>query len=359
MESPLRLGGYVRVSRIGDRDERLLSPKLQRNRIDAWAKAGGHRVVDLREDLDVSGGRSDRENLLALVERIEAGELDGLIVATLDRFGRSLAHAIELIERIDKAGGRFVSVADGFDTRTEYGRLALHIMLSVADFELRRFKRQWRETVEHKIREGHHPGPVPLFGYERASSGRLAPEPTTAPIVTELFNRYANGETLSALARDLNDRGVVTQRNRRVTRRFLHKILVNPAYLGQARSGELVQPDAHPALIDATTFARCQMFKPRPGRTGPPAALAGLVRCQGCRYAMAPVMREGSATAAASATSRDASAPPLPSSPRKNCSESYVRTWSLDWATCTPPLRESRAASTRYKRRAMRRTRRS
>ncbi len=125
----MRFGGYVRVSKVGGRaGDRFLSPKLQHERIQGWCDANGHELAVLVEDLDVSGGRDDRDQLLTLVERVERGHLQGLVVATLDRFGRSLPFAIALIDRIDKAGGQFVSVADGLDTRTPYGRLALNII---------------------------------------------------------------------------------------------------------------------------------------------------------------------------------------------------------------------------------------
>jgi site-specific DNA recombinase len=119
--SSLRFGGYVRVSRVGGREgDSFLSPTLQRERLQAWCEVQGHDLVSIAEDLDVSGASTSREQLEALVEAIEAGRLDGVVVATLDRFGRSLPYAIALIDRINRAGGHFVSVADGFDTRTPY-----------------------------------------------------------------------------------------------------------------------------------------------------------------------------------------------------------------------------------------------
>lgn len=288
------VGGYVRVSRVGGRSgEKFLSPTLQRERIAGWCTTHGHTLSVVVEDLDVSGGATDRDRLEALVERIERGDLGGLVVATLDRFGRSLPYAIALIDRIDRAGGQFVSVSDGFDTRTPYGRLALNVMLSVAQFELERVRAQWQTIVHRQIADGRHPGPTPPFGYERGPDGRLAPD-RAAPLVAELFERVAAGESISPIARDWNTRAITTQRGGQITRRLLSSILTNRAYLGEARAGALVNPGAHPPLVDERTWRAVQSgTRPRPGRTGGRALLAGLVRCQGCRYAMAPVMRLG------------------------------------------------------------------
>src|SRR4051794_27481587 len=99
----MRVGGYIRVSHVGRRDpDRFLSPTLQRERIATWCAANGHELITVREDIDVSGGRKDRANLLDLVEAVESGRLQIIVVASLDRFGRSLVDAITLMERIDR-----------------------------------------------------------------------------------------------------------------------------------------------------------------------------------------------------------------------------------------------------------------
>jgi hypothetical protein len=65
-------------------------------------------------------------------------------------------------------------------------------------------------------------------------------------------------------------------------------------YLGEARYGTLVREGAHRELIDERTFGLVQRITTaRPARNGEPAVLAGLIRCQGCRYAMAPMHKEG------------------------------------------------------------------
>jgi DNA invertase Pin-like site-specific DNA recombinase len=289
----MRFGGYIRVSRVAGRTgDRFLSPTLQREKIEGWCQTHGHQLAVVKDDLDVSGAREDRERLMGLVEEIEAGQLDGLVVATLDRFGRSLPFAIALIDRIDRAGGQFVSVADGLDTKTPYGRLALNIMLSIAQFELERIKAQWRSIVERQIREGRHPGATPPFGYERDDAGRLIPG-KNAPVVQEVFTRVAAGESISPIARDLTARGIRTQRGGRIARGVLHHVLGNRVYLGEARAGDLLNHSAHKPLVDEATFRAAQISRPKPPRTGVRAVLAGMIRCQGCRYAMAPVMRSG------------------------------------------------------------------
>src|SRR4051812_11147063 len=110
-----RLEGYVRVSSTRGRSgPSFISPALQRERLEAWCGLYDARLVAVHEELDESGGRADRPLLMTAIERVEAGLSDGIIVARLDRFGRSLRDALEHIDRIQAAGGRFVSVQDHF-----------------------------------------------------------------------------------------------------------------------------------------------------------------------------------------------------------------------------------------------------
>jgi DNA invertase Pin-like site-specific DNA recombinase len=88
------------------------------------------------EELDESGGRADRPLLEETIARVERGDLQGVVVAYLSCFGRSLAHGMSAVERITEAGGTVVSVQDGVDFSTDAGRLVLRFLLSVAEWEL-------------------------------------------------------------------------------------------------------------------------------------------------------------------------------------------------------------------------------
>ncbi len=95
------IDGYVRVSRIGGRSgERFISPTYQRQQIEGWARLHGALIGQVFEELDESGGRADRPLLKEAVARVESGESNGIVVAKLDRFGRSLTHGLAAIERI-------------------------------------------------------------------------------------------------------------------------------------------------------------------------------------------------------------------------------------------------------------------
>jgi site-specific DNA recombinase len=290
------IDGYVRVSRVAGRTgASFISPVLQREQIEGWCGLHGYDVGVIHEELDESGGRADRPKLQRAIERVEAGESEGLVVAKLDRFGRSLLDSLTAIERIQRAGGRFASVADGFDLGTETGRLVVRIMLSLAEFELERYRSQFALARQRAVARGVHPSPVPPVGYRRRSDGVLGSDPSGGPIIRELFERASAGAAWAELARWLESEGLSTAYgNPRWTGRAVKEVVRNRVYLGEARHGEFVKRGAHPKLTDELTFVRAQ----RPGRlTGvrrhAPALLTGLIRCAGCRHAMQPEWRRG------------------------------------------------------------------
>ena len=82
---------------------------------------------------------------------------DVLVVWRLDRLGRNLRHLILLLDDLQAIGVGFVSLAEGIDATTSAGRLQLHILGAIAEFErsrviervqagLQRAKRQGRKT---------------------------------------------------------------------------------------------------------------------------------------------------------------------------------------------------------------------
>ena len=106
----------VRVSEQGDReDENFHSPKAQLAKAKLWSEDQGNRVVDAFEEIDVSGKLplAKRPGLLKAIELVEAGAADHIVVAYFDRLVRSLNVQLEVIERVEHAGGEIYAIDHG------------------------------------------------------------------------------------------------------------------------------------------------------------------------------------------------------------------------------------------------------
>src|SRR5262245_50794267 len=110
--------GYGRVSRVGGRDERLRSPELMTNLMSGFAAAEGLELAEVVIELDRSGNKTDESaELERLVQLVETGELDGILVPKLDRLSRLKARQrLELVERIGDE--RLLSATESNDVST-------------------------------------------------------------------------------------------------------------------------------------------------------------------------------------------------------------------------------------------------
>src|ERR1700679_2733495 len=101
----LHLDAYIRVSKVAGRSgESFISPDVQRERIESWAKAHGHVLSWHEPELDVSGGTMNRPVFDLIMERVRAGQTNGVIVAKLDRFARTLVGALSILEEFERQG---------------------------------------------------------------------------------------------------------------------------------------------------------------------------------------------------------------------------------------------------------------
>lgn len=113
--------GYTRVSTA---DQTLA---LQR---DALTAAGCEKIF---ADEGVSGSITARRGLDRALAVLAPG--DTLVVWKLDRLGRSLSHLVALIAELGQRDINFCSLSDPIDTASAGGRLVLHMMGALAEFE--------------------------------------------------------------------------------------------------------------------------------------------------------------------------------------------------------------------------------
>lgn len=126
--------GYARVSTTGQ----ALSAQIDQ------LKAAGCTTI-FQET--VSGARSDRPQLDRAVASLTQDE--ALVVTRLDRLARSTRDLLNIIARIEAAGGRFKSTADGWaDTTTPTGRLLLTLLGGLSEFE--------RSLIKDRTTEGRN-----------------------------------------------------------------------------------------------------------------------------------------------------------------------------------------------------------
>lgn len=94
----------------------------------------------------VSGAKDRRPALDQLLADARRRRFDVLVCWRLDRLGRSLKHLITLLDELQALGVAFVSLAEGIDATTPAGKLQMHILGAIAEFE--------RGRIQERVRAG-------------------------------------------------------------------------------------------------------------------------------------------------------------------------------------------------------------
>src|SRR6516225_7034830 len=175
----------VRVSETGDReDEHFHSPEVQIEAAMRWARERGERLVAAPiPEIDVSGKLplSKRPGLLAAIEMIEAGHADQLVVAYFDRLVRSLKVQLEVIERVERAGGEIFALDHGKRTNgTAAQRLSTNMLGSVFQYFAEITGEKVTAAQARAVARGVYPHPRVPVGYVRGENGVLVVEPAAA-----------------------------------------------------------------------------------------------------------------------------------------------------------------------------------
>ena len=136
----MRAAIYARVSTLDQEPENQLQ-ELRR-----YAEARGWSSITEFVDHGISGSKDRRPALDRLLLEARRRKFDALIVWRLDRLGRNLRHLVTTLEDLQALRVSFVSLNEGIDFGTPAGRLQLHILAALAEFE--------RARISERVRAG-------------------------------------------------------------------------------------------------------------------------------------------------------------------------------------------------------------
>jgi DNA invertase Pin-like site-specific DNA recombinase len=292
----MRAVGIIRVSKVAGREgESFASPSVQRQRIESVCKANGWELTKILEEMDVSGGKAltQRPGLSGALELVESRKADIVVAAYFDRLFRSLSTQAEVLERLERAGGRVWSVDMGEVSNATAGQWLTGTLIgAISEYYRRQTGEKLREAAVRAAARGVYAGKIPL-GYVKGTDGRLEPDPALGPVIGQLFEQRAAGASLRDLCKILREHGVERWPGP------VSSLLRSRVYLGEVKYGKTVTTDAHPALVSPDVWRRAQLRQGTAGRKPKaPRLLARLqvLRCSGCGRPMALATGDGSSS---------------------------------------------------------------
>ncbi len=289
-----RAVAYVREST--EEQGQGFSPDAQRQAIRKFAAENGLALVgeycDFHSGWRDADGRADFQRLIA-----DAAErrFDCVLVYHTSRFARNQVEARRYKQMLrERLGIKVMSVTQpmGDDPADPSAFLSESIHEMFDEYYSVSLSFWTRTGLREKARQGHLVGALP-WGYCRDDGSRVAvPDPERAPLVRELFERYAGGhESDRSLAAWLNARGARSARGRPFSKDSVRELLLNSAYCGYVgglRSKDRSIRGLHEAIVSEGLFDRVQevrTWRARVLKPGPPSEdylLRKLLHCERC-----------------------------------------------------------------------------
>lgn len=304
MEKLLRAAAYVRVSTD---DQTEYSPDAQLKAIKEFCRRNNYLLLD--EHVYVEEGKSGRtatkrpefQKMIGAAKSKEK-PFDLIIVHKFDRFARSREDSVvykALLKR--EYNIRVVSVAENIED-DKFSVILEAMLEAMAEYYSINLAEEVKKGMTEKAQRGE-PLTIAPFGYVMDDK-KLIPHPEQADVVKEIFQSFTEGRPMMAIAKDLNARGIRTNRGNGIELRTVEYILRNPVYTGKIRwtpTGKtrrnydnpesLIIQGSHEPLISEDVFSRAyellmankrQWRKYSKVQSSASHWLVGLVRCDSC-----------------------------------------------------------------------------
>ena len=208
-----RVGLYVRISEQ-DR-QKLTKAQLSKsieNQIAMLKDEAKERewiIQDIYCDEDISGADQTRPEFNRMLKDCESGKINIVLCKSQDRFARDM----EIIEKyihnkFIEWGVRFVTVVDHADTNIKENKKNRQITGLTSEWYLEDLSNNIKLTFNNKRKRGDYVASFAPYGYNKQrdlkNAIHLVIDPIASNVVKRIFDEYNNGESLRAIARNLN-----------------------------------------------------------------------------------------------------------------------------------------------------------
>jgi len=222
----------------------------------AYAEKNEYNIIGEYIDRALTGTKDARPDFQRMIRDAEKGQFQVVIVWKLDRFARNRYDSAIYKARLKKYGVRVVSVMEAITDSPE-GIILEGLLESMAEYYSANLSENVRRGQKESVTKGWYLGGHPPYGY-RVQDHRLVASDKEAPVAREIFRRYAAGESLAAVAADLNARGLRTRSGAIFRASSFDSMVKNSAYVGRLQYGGQEIAGCADALIDEDTFSRAQ-----------------------------------------------------------------------------------------------------
>lgn len=198
---------YVRVSTAGQAAEGI-SLEAQEAKARAYCESAGMDVAAVYADAGLSGkSMKHRPGLLAALDHV--CKIKAAFVSySLSRVARSTRDAMDIADRLDKAGADLVSLSEAIDTRSAAGKMVFRMLAVLAEFERDLTAERTALALAHKRASGFKTGGNVPFGFRAGSDGKLTPHAEEQEVIALVRSLHGSGYSLRQIGAELQRRGI-------------------------------------------------------------------------------------------------------------------------------------------------------
>lgn len=201
--------GYTRVS-TNKQSEKGYSMKSQKIQIEDFCKRNDLILVGVLTDGGVSGSNNKQStNYQKIMNMVETGEIDGVVVYTISRFGRSLIDSVNSVSVMDDNDVALYTIKENINTGSKEGRLQFNLLSSLAEYERERIRENIKDVLQMKKARGEKfcRG---IFGL-RVVKGVYVKDADEMRVKRRIRLLYNKDYSLRAICKILNEDGITTK----------------------------------------------------------------------------------------------------------------------------------------------------
>jgi len=223
-----------------------------------------------------------------MIKRLEKGEAGGILSWHPDRLARNSVDGGKIIYLVDIGKIQALKFVTHWFEPTPQGKFMLNIAFGQSKYYVDSLSENTKRGLYQKVKRGEYPSLAPIGYINNPRTKLVEVNPEKAKVVTEAFERYAEGDMrLEDMANFFAERGVLSTGGKLFHKSKIHFLLANPFYVGLFKYAKEIYEGKHQPIVSKKTFDRVQQVlkdrgKPRSQPTNNPRAFCGLLRCGYC-----------------------------------------------------------------------------
>jgi len=191
---------YCRYSTDMQKESSLIDQEREARE---YAEGRGWTVVGVYADAAMSGGSANRPDFERMKADANINVFDVVLSESIDRLSRNLVVTAGLHEEFSFLGIRLFTIHQG-----EINKMLVAMMGIVAEQFVSDLRDKVKRGQRGRILDGKVAGGVG-YGYTVGEPGERTIDPEQALVVQRIFNMFADGVSPRAIAKMLNDEGIV------------------------------------------------------------------------------------------------------------------------------------------------------